>query len=79
MFLSFVNEPYSDYTVPANEAAYRLALAGVREQLGLHYPLIIGGEAVDTGRQNREREPLPACGSGWIGRRRRCATGRAGR
>jgi 1-pyrroline-5-carboxylate dehydrogenase len=57
VFLSFVNEPYSDYTVPANEAAYRSALAGVREQLGLHYPLIIGGEAVDTGRRIESVNP----------------------
>ena len=51
MFQPFVNEPYSDFTVSANEAAYRLALAGVREQLGGHYPLVIGGESIDTGRK----------------------------
>jgi 1-pyrroline-5-carboxylate dehydrogenase len=50
VFLPFVNESYSDFDVPANEAAYRLALAGVREQLGSHYPLVIGGEPIDTGR-----------------------------
>lgn len=57
MFLPFVNEPYSDYTVPANEAAYRQALAGVREHLGHHYPLVIGGEAVDTGRRIESVNP----------------------
>jgi len=51
VFQPFVNEPYSDFTVSANEAAYRLALAGVREQLGGHYPLVIGGESIDTGRK----------------------------
>ena len=51
MFVPYSNEPYSDFTVPANEAAYQLALAGIREQLGVHYPLVIGGEAVDTGRK----------------------------
>ncbi len=50
MFLPFANEPYSDFSIPANDAAYRSALAGVREQLGVHYPLVIGGEVVDTGR-----------------------------
>jgi len=50
MFQPFVNEPYSDFTLPANEAAYRVALAGVREQLGAHYPLVIGGDSIDTER-----------------------------
>ncbi|MCJ7755204.1 MAG: aldehyde dehydrogenase family protein, partial [Thermoanaerobaculales bacterium] len=59
MFVPFVNEPYSDFTVPASEAAYRLALARVREQFGVHYPLVIGGEAVDTGRRI---ESLNPCG-----------------
>ena len=49
MFQPFFNEPYSDFSVPANEAAYRLALAGVREQLGAHYPLVIGDEQVAGG------------------------------
>ena len=57
MFLPFVNEPYTDYTVPANEEAYRLALTGVRERLGVHYPLVIGGEAVDTGRKIESVNP----------------------
>ena len=51
MLPPFVNEPYSDFTDPANEAAYRLALVAVREQLGAHYPLVIGGDPVDTGRK----------------------------
>jgi 1-pyrroline-5-carboxylate dehydrogenase len=57
VFVPFVNEPYSDFTVAAGEAAYRLALAGVREQLGKHYPLVIGGEAVDTGRRIESVNP----------------------
>lgn len=51
MLPPFVNEPYSDFSVSANEAAYRSALTSVREQLGAHYPLVIGGEVVDTGRK----------------------------
>jgi 1-pyrroline-5-carboxylate dehydrogenase len=51
VFLPFVNEPYSDFGKPEAEDGYRHALAAVREQLGAHYPLIIGGEPVDTGRK----------------------------
>jgi 1-pyrroline-5-carboxylate dehydrogenase len=41
-------EPYSDFSDPAAAAAYELAIAGVRSQLGLHAPLVIGGEEVDA-------------------------------
>jgi 1-pyrroline-5-carboxylate dehydrogenase len=41
-------EPYSDFADPAAAAAYEVAVAGVRSQLGLHAPLVIGGEEVDT-------------------------------
>ena len=57
MFQPFVNEPYSDFTVPANEAAYRVALAGVREQLGAHYPLVIGVESIETKRRIESVNP----------------------
>lgn len=57
MFQPFVNEPYSDFTVSANEAAYRVALAGVREQLGAHHPLVIGGDAVDTDKKIESVNP----------------------
>jgi 1-pyrroline-5-carboxylate dehydrogenase len=49
MFPPFTNEPLSDFSNPNRAAAYREALAGVRRTLGAHKPLIIGGEAVDTG------------------------------
>jgi 1-pyrroline-5-carboxylate dehydrogenase len=57
VFLPFVNEPYSDFTVPANEAAYRQALTGAREQLGAHFPSVIGGEVVDTERKIESVNP----------------------
>ncbi|MEE8331523.1 MAG: L-glutamate gamma-semialdehyde dehydrogenase [Acidimicrobiia bacterium] len=41
-------EPYSDFSDPAAKAAYELAIAGVRSQLGIHASLVIGGEEVDT-------------------------------
>jgi len=49
MFEPYRPEPYSDFTVPANKAAYELALAGVSERFGASYPLTINGEAVETG------------------------------
>jgi 1-pyrroline-5-carboxylate dehydrogenase len=48
MFPPFVNEPLTDFRVPANTTAYHEALAHVRRQLGRHRPLIIAGEKVDT-------------------------------
>ncbi|RJR43065.1 MAG: L-glutamate gamma-semialdehyde dehydrogenase [Deltaproteobacteria bacterium] len=51
MFPPFVNEPLSDFSVPENNAAYRQALEKVRRRLGGHWPLVIAGEEVDTGRK----------------------------
>ncbi len=48
MLTPFRNEPFTDFTIEANAAAYRAALERVREQLGQTYPLIIGGEAIAT-------------------------------
>ena len=44
----FRNEPPTDFARAENREAMRRALDEVRGQLGGHYPLIIGGEAVDT-------------------------------
>jgi 1-pyrroline-5-carboxylate dehydrogenase len=49
MFTPFMNEPLIDFSDPDRAAAYRQALAEVRRTLGAHKPLVIGGEAVDTG------------------------------
>jgi 1-pyrroline-5-carboxylate dehydrogenase len=49
MFTPFLNEPLSDFSDPERAAAYRLALAEVRQSLGSHKSLIIGGREVDTG------------------------------
>jgi 1-pyrroline-5-carboxylate dehydrogenase len=49
MFPSFTNEPLNNFSDPDRAAAYRQALAEVRRVLGAHKPLVIGGEAVDTG------------------------------
>lgn len=45
----YLNEPSLDFSVEANRAAMRAALAKVEKQLGREYPLIINGERVTTG------------------------------
>jgi 1-pyrroline-5-carboxylate dehydrogenase len=45
----FRNEPFTDFSVAANEKAMKNAIAKVRSQLGKEYPLHIGGEKVTTG------------------------------
>ena len=49
VFEPYKNEPYSDFSKEEPLKAYREALNAVRPQLGQDYPLIIGGEKVDTG------------------------------
>lgn len=44
----FANEPFTDFSVAANEKAMRDAIANVKAQFGKEYPLIIGGERVMT-------------------------------
>src|SRR5258707_6971350 len=45
----FRNEPYTDFSIPANRQAMKAALAKVRPQLGQEYKLLIAGERVATG------------------------------
>ncbi len=51
MLEPFRHEPLSDFTDPNRAAAYREALAAVRRRLGRHWPLVIGGEAIDKEKQ----------------------------
>lgn len=53
----FVNEPFLDFTVPANAEAMRAAIAAVRGQLGVSYELLIGGKAVATGKTFASTNP----------------------
>ncbi len=53
----FHNEPYLDFTQPANRAAMEAALASVRAQLGRSYPLILAGARLHTGDQLRSVNP----------------------
>src|SRR5438094_8941789 len=45
----FRNEPFTDFTKEENAAAMRAALAKVQGELGNEYPLVIGGERINTG------------------------------
>ncbi len=45
---SFRNEAPTDFTIEANRQAMRDALGDVRTELGRHYPLVIGGEQIET-------------------------------
>src|SRR5919112_1866615 len=45
----FRNEPFTDFSQEENARAFREALAKVRSELGREYPLVIGGERIETG------------------------------
>src|SRR5215203_6649996 len=49
MTTEFRNEPFTDFTKEENAQAMRDAIEKVRAQLGREYPLVIGGERIDTG------------------------------
>jgi 1-pyrroline-5-carboxylate dehydrogenase len=48
MLPDFRNEPFTDFSIPAKNQAMKDALALVKTQLGKTYPLIIGGERIET-------------------------------
>src|SRR3954463_11899954 len=45
----FRNEPFTDFTKEENAQAMRAALEKVKGELGREYPLVIGGERINTG------------------------------
>ena len=49
MTSEFRNEPFTDFSKEENAAAMRAALDKVKSQLGREYPLVIGGERIQTG------------------------------
>ncbi|HEX8285148.1 MAG TPA: L-glutamate gamma-semialdehyde dehydrogenase [Pyrinomonadaceae bacterium] len=53
----FRNEPFTDFSKEENARAMREALAKVRGELGREYPLVIGGERVETGDILESRNP----------------------
>lgn len=44
----FRNEPFTDFSKEENAAAMRAAIAKVQSELGREYPLVIGGERINT-------------------------------
>ncbi|PYI51770.1 L-glutamate gamma-semialdehyde dehydrogenase [Paenibacillus flagellatus] len=55
--IEFRNEPFTDFTVPANARAMESALQSVKAGLGRAYPLYIDGEAVFTERTSDSKNP----------------------
>src|SRR5215207_5615105 len=53
----FRNEPFTDFSQEENARAFREALAKVQAELGREYPLVIGGERVETGDILESRNP----------------------
>src|SRR5436190_10801395 len=49
MSTEFRNEPFTDFSKEENAAAMRAALEKVGSELGREYPLVIGGERIQTG------------------------------
>jgi len=49
MATEFRNEPFTDFSKEENAAAMRAALEKVKSELGREYPLVIGGERINTG------------------------------
>jgi len=45
----FRNEPFTDFSKQENAQAMRAALETVKRELGREYPLVIGGERIQTG------------------------------
>ncbi|MBX5465871.1 MAG: L-glutamate gamma-semialdehyde dehydrogenase [Firmicutes bacterium] len=68
----FVNEPLTDFEREENRRRMEEALAAVRAQLGRHWPLRIGGKAVETPERIRSLNPShPDQTVGWVAKARR--------
>jgi 1-pyrroline-5-carboxylate dehydrogenase len=57
MIPAFKNEPYADFTREENAARMREAIAEVASQLGREYPLVIGGDKIETGTLHTSTNP----------------------
>jgi 1-pyrroline-5-carboxylate dehydrogenase len=53
----FRNEPFTDFSDPANINAMEKALEKVRASLGKEYPLIVGGEKITTDNKIKSIDP----------------------
>ncbi|MBC7930087.1 MAG: aldehyde dehydrogenase family protein, partial [Rubrivivax sp.] len=45
----FRNAPFTDFSKEENARAMREAIAKVKSELGRDYPLVVGGERIETG------------------------------
>ena len=48
MLAEYKNEPFMNFSLPENKQAMEQALARVATEKGKHYPLVIGGQKIDT-------------------------------
>lgn len=48
MLIDYKNEPFVNFTAPENKAAMEAGLKAIAAEKGKSYPLIIGGEKIDT-------------------------------
>lgn len=55
--MPFTNQPPIDFAQRENRAAMQEALATVRERLGRHCPLVIGGREVETAERGQSHDP----------------------
>ncbi len=55
--IPFKNEPFTDFSVPANKAAYEAALEKVRGDFGKHWELLIAGERVASDKKIESYDP----------------------
>jgi 1-pyrroline-5-carboxylate dehydrogenase len=72
---AYVNETYTDFTLPANRQRQQEAIAAVRRELGRDYDNWIGGRAVRTGQ--RLASVNPSKPSEIIGRHAKADAGQA--
>ena len=66
MLPEFRNEPLTDFSDPANVAAFQSALDAVRGELGRSYPMLIGGQQVTAAETFDSINP--SCPSQVVGR-----------
>jgi RHH-type proline utilization regulon transcriptional repressor/proline dehydrogenase/delta 1-pyrroline-5-carboxylate dehydrogenase len=54
---AFRNEPAIDFSIESHRRAMQVALRDVLERLGGHFPLVVGGEAIDSDMKLKSLDP----------------------
>ncbi len=57
MLPEFRNEPFTNFSLPENQAAFRAALTIVKAQLGRTYPLVINGQRIELDKVSESINP----------------------